>query len=82
MSKMATIRLSQSWQVPQKPDRTGKTYPPIVETLSIEVENVPLHELGSTYTQLNTELFNARISHMKGLKQRSAVDGFMKDSGF
>jgi hypothetical protein len=82
MNKPVRIRLSQSWQVPQKPDKTGRQYPPIVETLVVEVDDVQWHDIANAYTQLNTELFKARISHMKAIKQKSPVDAILKDAGF
>lgn len=75
------VTLSQQWQVPQKPDKNGKQYPPLVEKLEVQID-VPLEQLAETYTMLNAELFKARVSHMKGLKQRSTVDNLMKESGW
>lgn len=79
MKRTINVRLSQSWQVPQKPGKDGKQYPPIVETLVVELNDIPLDQLGSTYTELNGELFRARLNHMKSIKQRSPVDDFVKD---
>jgi hypothetical protein len=75
------IRLSQQWQVPQKPDKNGKQYPPLVEKLEVELDGT-LETLAETYTMLNSEFFKARVSHMKGLKQKSSVDSYMKESGW
>lgn len=81
MAKMVKLRLSQSWQVQQKPDKQGRQYPPILERLEIEVE-VPMEEVALTYTQLNSQLFNARVQHMKNIKQKTSLDSFVKESGF
>jgi predicted DNA-binding ArsR family transcriptional regulator len=75
------VKLSQQWQVPQKPDKNGKQYPPLVEKLEVELDST-IEQLAETYTMLNAEFFKARVSHMKGLKQRSAVNDYMKESGW
>lgn len=72
------IRLSQSWQIPQKVGKDGKQYPPVLERLEVEMETT-LDKLGATYTQLNAEMFSARVNHMKGIKQRSPVDNAIND---
>lgn len=79
--KRVKMRLSQAWQVQQKPDKQGRQYPPLTERLEIEVE-VPMEEVAITYTELNAQLFNARVTHMKNIKQKSSLDTMMKDSGF
>jgi hypothetical protein len=78
MNNKVKLRLSQSWQVPQKADKNGKTYPPLAEKLELEVE-VSMDEVASTYTMLNAELFKARVTHMKGLKQRAPIDNMIRD---
>jgi hypothetical protein len=72
------IRLSQSWQIPQKVGKDGKQYPPVLEKLEIEIDTT-LDKLGATYTQLNAEMFNARVNHMKSIKQRSPVENAIND---
>lgn len=78
---LVKLRLSQAWQVPQKPDRQGRQYPPITERLEVEVE-VPIGDVATTYTFLNAQLFNARVRHMQSVKKSNSLDSMIKESGF